>query len=403
YSLLVKYGKAGTAQYWEELGGKWAVPGYDTKKYSSLEEADAAEDSYGYQIIKVLDKILQMPKEIKKEEKVVEKKIIVALDAGHGMKTAGKRCLKRLDSNETREWWLNDRIADRLQELLADYDCAVIRCGDTTGTKDVSLSSRVKTANSAAADVFISIHHNAGLKGKSGGGTVVFYSSSKPERPEQSQRLYDAVVDRTGLRGNRSQTVVKKGFYVVKNTTMPGFLIENGFMDSPDDVPVILSAEHAEKTAQGILDFLVAEFSLCRNAQVQENTVPAETAAEPQDNTAMPYTIVNKGDTLSSIARKFDLTWKDLAEANEIKSPYTIHAGNKIYLPIDKDKILCYPAYTGKKTTLAAALSSLGITSTYSFRKQIAAANGVTAYLGTASQNTAMYNLLTAGLLKRAQ
>ena len=62
----------------------------------------------------------------------------------------------------------------------------------------------------------------------------------------------------------------------------------------------------------------------------------------------------------------------------------------------------CYPAYTGKKTTLAAALTSLGITSTYSYRKKIAAANGIKSYVGTAAQNTQMYNLLAAGLLKRA-
>lgn len=61
YGLLVKYGKAGTAQHWEELGGKWAVPGYDTKKYKSLKEADDAKDSYGYQIIGILNKILSTP------------------------------------------------------------------------------------------------------------------------------------------------------------------------------------------------------------------------------------------------------------------------------------------------------------------------------------------------------
>lgn len=70
YSLLIKYGMAGTAQTWEKLGGKWAVPGYDTKKYKSLQEADAAEDSYGYQIIKILTRIMEVPgsggKEIEK-------------------------------------------------------------------------------------------------------------------------------------------------------------------------------------------------------------------------------------------------------------------------------------------------------------------------------------------------
>lgn len=62
YHLLVRYGKTGTAEHWEELGGKWAVLGYDTKKYKSLKEADDAQDSYGYQIIGILNKILSIPK-----------------------------------------------------------------------------------------------------------------------------------------------------------------------------------------------------------------------------------------------------------------------------------------------------------------------------------------------------
>ena len=38
----------------------------------------------------------------------------IALSAGHYKYTAGKRCMKSLDPNETREWILNDRIADRV-------------------------------------------------------------------------------------------------------------------------------------------------------------------------------------------------------------------------------------------------------------------------------------------------
>lgn len=66
YELLVKYGKVGTAKHWEELGGTWAVPGYDVNKYASLEEANAAHDSYGWQIINILNRFV--PVENEKEE-----------------------------------------------------------------------------------------------------------------------------------------------------------------------------------------------------------------------------------------------------------------------------------------------------------------------------------------------
>lgn len=264
---------------------------------------------------------------------------IIAIDAGHGMGTAGKRCLKSIDPNETREWFLNDRIADRLEELLAEYDCQTVRLDDTTGAKDISLSARVKTANAVKADRCIHIHHNAGIKGGKGGGMVVYYYSNDAARMEQAQALYNAVVAQTGLRGNRYSTVIKNGFYVLKHTTMPAFLIENGFMDSQTDTPVILTADHAEKTAQGILAFLIKDLDLVKT---DGQTSPTE----PQEG---------------------------------------------IY----------FPAYTGKKTTLSAAMSSLGLNSTYSYRKQIAKANNITGYTGTAAQNTRMYNLLAAGLLKR--
>lgn len=42
----------GCAPRWIDLGGKWAYPGYDRNKYSSLEEAFANEDTYGHSIIK---------------------------------------------------------------------------------------------------------------------------------------------------------------------------------------------------------------------------------------------------------------------------------------------------------------------------------------------------------------
>lgn len=188
--------------------------------------------------------------------------IKIAIDAGHGLYTAGKRCIKKLDSNETREWVLNDRIADKLENKLKSYDCEVLRVDDTTGLTDVSLANRVKKANNWGADVYISIHHNAGVNGGSGGGTVVFYYSSNAERKNQAINLYNYIINMTGLRGNRSSKVSKKGYYVLKHTKAESFLIENGFMDSSIDVPVILTEAHANKTAQALLNFLVNQYKL---------------------------------------------------------------------------------------------------------------------------------------------
>ena len=266
---------------------------------------------------------------------------VIALDAGHGLYTAGKRVtLKGYPC--TSEWWLNDRIVDIVESELRDnYECNVIRVDDTTGEKDISLSSRVSVANNAKADVYVSMHHDAGLNGRSGGGTTVYYYSSDIKRRDQAQKLYNYITDETKLYGNRCQQVVKNGFYVLKKTNMPAFLVENGFMDSPTDVPVIVSEDHAKKTARSVLAFLVEQFCI-----------------EPKRSAE-----------------------KDDMKATEV-SQY-------------------YPAYTGKKTTLYNAMVMLGIDASYKHRKAIAKANGISLYVGTATQNTKMYNLLVAGLMKK--
>lgn len=88
--------------------------------------------------------------------------MLICIDAGHCLSTPGKRCLKSIDPGETREWTLNSRVADKLEAILAGYDCRTMRVDDVTGQRDVTLSQRVAAANRAKADVYLSIHHNAG-------------------------------------------------------------------------------------------------------------------------------------------------------------------------------------------------------------------------------------------------
>ena len=121
--------------------------------------------------------------------------------------------------------------------------------------------------------MYISIHHNAGANGGNGSGTNIYYCSTKAERATQAKKLYDCIVAKTGLVGNRSSKTINKGFFVIKNTKMPAFLIENGFMDSAIDTPIILTKEHAEKTADGILNFLVDFCSLKKKNALKNDSV----------------------------------------------------------------------------------------------------------------------------------
>lgn len=58
-----------------------------------------------------------------------------------------------------------------------------------------------------------------------------------------------------------------------------------------------------------------------------------------------------------------------------------------------------FPRYTGSSTSIAAALDTLQIDSSYANRAEIAAANGIGGYRGTAAQNTQLLELLKQGAL----
>ncbi len=193
----------------------------------------------------------------------------IALTAGHYRYTAGKRCLKKLDKNETREWVLNDRICDKIEKLLSAYEgYSLLRTDDTTGEKAIEIDARVKAANDFDADIYISVHHNAGIYGGKGGGIVAYTCKNCQAVSSQWQKeLYDALIKATGLKGNRASPLAQSNLYEVKKTKMPAVLLELGFMDSATDVPVILSEDYAEKCATAITEVIVKRGSLAKKEE----------------------------------------------------------------------------------------------------------------------------------------
>ena len=188
----------------------------------------------------------------------------IALTAGHYLGTPGKRCLKKLDPNETREWTLNDRIADKVEKPLQGYTgYELIRTDDTTGKKEIGLTARTNAANNFKANFYLSIHHNAGINGGSGGGLMAYaYTNASKESLEWQKELYNALIAKTGLKGNRSNPMPKSNLHVVRETTMPAVLLELGFMDSKTDVPVILTEKFADQCAAAIVEVLVKKGKL---------------------------------------------------------------------------------------------------------------------------------------------
>lgn len=264
YYLLVKYGKCGTAEHWEELGGKWAVPGYSTKLYACLKDANDARDSYGYKIIGILNDILAMPKESE------VKKMVINVHAGHnpdGKVACGAVGLIR-ESTEARK--VKDEVITQLRQLgHTVYDCTV---NNGTGQKDV-LQKIVKMCNNHKADLDVSIHFNSAANDRTGNGKttgteVLLYSNAS--------RAYDfaeGVCKAFELLGFKNRGIkFNPSLYVLKHTKAPAMLIEVCFVDDKDDVELYYYRTAAEAIVYGITGNYVPDIPETEKAEPEEET-----------------------------------------------------------------------------------------------------------------------------------
>lgn len=205
--------------------------------------------------------------------------IKIAINAGHGRYTAGKRCMKFIDPSETREWVLNARIVEKVIEKLKAYTgYELLRIDDPTGKTDIPLKTRTDKANKWGADFYLAVHHNAGINGGSGGGIVCYtYTKVDQTTKDWQKAIYDSLIKHTGLKGNRSQPLASANLHECRETSMPAVLIENGFMDSTTDTPIILTEDFAEKSADAVVEVLAAKGGLKKKEETKPTPAPTPT------------------------------------------------------------------------------------------------------------------------------
>ena len=180
--------------------------------------------------------------------------IKIGLDAGHGLKTAGKQT-----PDGIKEWTLNDKVRDKVVSYLADYDCEIIHTDGNEGATDESLASRVKKYRTAGVSAFVSIHHNAYTSKWNNATGVEVYTdrNSTAKDKELANCIYTRLVKNTGLKG---RGVKEYDFAVINQDTIPAVLVEGGFMDGTSDYKYITSdagqTAYAKAVAEGLIDFL---------------------------------------------------------------------------------------------------------------------------------------------------
>ena len=201
----------------------------------------------------------------------------IAYCAGHYLGTPGKRLPGELDKNETREWVLNDRVADHFAAAAAEYaDVELLRTDDPTGKTFIDIPERTARANAWGADLYIDMHHNAAGRVFSGGGVEAFSYPGSADGKKYRDAVYAAVIAAGGLKGNRSQPLQEKAFDSLSMTNMPAVLVEYGYMDSTVDAPVILTEDYARKVGFATMEAVAAVAGLTKQQKQTDTTAILE-------------------------------------------------------------------------------------------------------------------------------
>lgn len=239
----------------------------------------------------------------------------LALVAGHYLGTSGKRCPKKLDPNETKEWWLNHRIATKIQNNLEEYDgIEVRRFDDTAGLVDIPLAKRVSRANEWNPDFYLSIHHNAAKSIFDGGGIVAYvHPNASAESIAWQKALYNAAIKHTGLKGDRATPIATANHYETRMTTVPAVLMECGFMNSTVDCPIILTEDFANKIAKAFTEVIVKRFGLKK-----KSTSKKTTSTKPAIKVTVTLPVLTKGMKCDAVKTlQMILNARGFTDANE--------------------------------------------------------------------------------------
>lgn len=178
------------------------------------------------------------------------------------------------------------KIGKRVESYLraVGYDVKLFQYDGLQGICDA--------ANAYGADLFVSIHCNAG----GGTGTETFYYEYSNAGKKLAACIQRQIVNSLGTRDRGLKTKISGGYdsYVCKYTDMPAVLVETAFIDNPDDAKLLVEHEDdfARAIARGVTDYFA---KTSQNLTTEkplpdaiDTPVDAPQTAQPYKNTSKP-------------------------------------------------------------------------------------------------------------------
>ena len=195
-------------------------------------------------------------KVVKSELKLIGK--VIYLDSGHGGTDPGS-VYKDIYEKD-----INLDICKKLQVLLENEGAIVYltRYGDydlsntTYQRKKSDLNNRVKIINDSKADMYISIHLNS-ISSSTWSGAQVFYDDVNKNNKELANIMQKQLKE--DLKTTREIKEISN-MLMNRKITIPGILIEAGFLTNPNERYLLRKSSYQDKIAEVVRKSVVRYF-----------------------------------------------------------------------------------------------------------------------------------------------
>ena len=317
-----------------------------------------------------LPEVSRRESRMREQIKVSKKKKIIIIDPGHGGDDPGA-----IGKHRTYEKDVVLAISRRLKKTLdrhGFFQAFLTRNGDYY----VPFNKRLQIAREYGADLFISIHADAARNREARGSSVYCLSlgeasSVAAKMLAQDENLADIVggareadmtEDTNHILINMCQTntinvskafgmsvlwelsnigelkferVQEAPFRVLKMPEIPAVLIETAYISNPEEEKLLRSPAFQNKVAGRIaraaVQFFLSESPGEVPGVLVQGDKPKDSAA-PLENKPKPFFLytVEKGDTLSKISRRFNMTLAGLLTINQLEADAPLYVGKRL-------------------------------------------------------------------------
>ena len=320
--------------------------------------------TYGHRlVVDLYEKKAGAAPKVAKSERDIKKwrDVVVAIDAGHGGEDPGARGSVR----HTKEKVVTLQIARRLKRLI-DAQPGMRAVLTRKGDYYVGLRKRMQLARRYKADLFVSIHADA-FRDKRVRGSSIYVLSRRGASSEAARWLAarENAADLVGgvslddkddmlasvlldlsqsaaqeaslaaahkvyrnmekLGKVHARRIQRAGFMVLKSPDIPSMLIETGFISNPTEESNLRNPAYQKKLARSISRGVTRYF--------KDAPPPGTLLAKLERDSRPREHVITRGETLSVIAQRYQVSLGHLRNVNSIRNDRRIRVGQVLRIP----------------------------------------------------------------------